>query len=846
MPTSNIEPKPNGINGHMPQPSLADYLSQKMRGASEATSSARQPRAVLTINLTTLESRRALTKNFEIGATGKIEGTGRGEFSNGTATRTQLTGDGPADVLHGLAELLCGLSSRQAIVTTAPPAGANTHKVVTKKELRENPGSIARSSEHFRAAPGPSLLMIDFDTRAYPGSLRSQIEAAGDLSAVLRQVFPGFRDAASLCRNSASTGVWNVATGEQTSDSGQHRYYVVADGLDAADFVERLHKRLIIAGYGFGTVRQSGVVGICSPVDVSASAPERIVYEANAELGDGLAHIANAREPTVSDGGLLDTRALPALSPDEEHDFLAQCENIRHALREEAEAQRAVWIEKRVAERMAKGESEDRARRSLRGAAERHELSGNSIDIVLDDGGTVTPAEILANPGAYHEKTCADPLEPEYGGGRNLAIIYAEGRGRPIIHSQAHGGIQYVLWPDLDAHFTDLEDEPNAADDPQSVFQEQSKAPSGLKFLSIADVLERGLEDAVEPLVDGLLDRGALSVLYGDSNVGKTFVAMSLAFSVACGSPWAGQRTAGLPVVYVAAEGGRGAMRRLHALVCESGRHDAAFHLYPSSVDLLRADADLEPLIAAIRAADGVGLVVIDTLSRALAGGDENSSVDMGKLVRHIDRLRSVTKAHVIIVHHSGKNQAKGARGHSLLRAATDTEIEVTAGQMEVTKQRDMEGAFKRAFRLNRVVLGFDRNDRVVSSCTVAFDAELSQDNAHASSAATRAEEEVLDALRRLHKTSPSARGFSAQEISDSGLLKGSNAETLRTHLRHLAGKNQVEKISRGMWALRAIRDGRGSENASTGSVSTTTPAASPDALSGEHSVHGCYTDIFQ
>lgn len=846
MLLSNIDSELSGVNGHSSGPSLADYLSKRTQAASSATPVPHHEPADIAVTITTLESRRSLTKSFEMGATGRIEKAGRGEFSNGTAARTLLSGPGPAGVLHRLAVLLCGLSSRQAIVTTAPPPGADAYDVVTKRELPENPGAIARSREHFRASPGPSLLMIDFDTRAYPDSLRSQIKSAGNLSSILRQVFPGFREAASLSRSSASSGIRNVATGEQTSESGQHRYYVVTDGLDSTDFVERLHKRLVLAGYGFGIVYESGAVGICSPIDVSASAPERIVYEANAELGDGLVHIANAREPSVSDGGLLDTRALPELTPDEEHAFQAQCEAIRYSLRHEAAAQRAVWIEKRVTERIAKGEPEDRVRRSLAGAVERHELSGCSIDIVLDDGGTVTPAEILANPAAYHEKTCADPLEPEYGGGRNLAIIYTQGHSRPIIHSQAHGGIRYVLMPDADAYFDDLGETACEMGDDPSLFAEQVKADRKIELLSLAEVLARGLDNGADPLVDGLLDQGALSVLYGDSNVGKTFVAMGLAFHVACGSEWAGQKTAGVPVVYVAAEGGRGAMRRLHALVSESGRHDVPFRLLPSSVDLLRADADLEPLISAVKDVEGVGLIVIDTLSRALAGGDENSSVDMGKLVRHIDRLRSETKAHVIIVHHSGKNQAKGARGHSLLRAATDTEIEVTSGQIEVTKQRDMDGTFKRAFRLNRVVLGLDGNDRVVSSCTVAFDNQPSQDARNASNAATRAEEEILEVLRRLHVISPSAHSFSAQEICESGLLRDSNAETVRTHLRHLNGKNQVEKISRGAWALKAIRGGAEAENASTDSISPSASEAAEDILSGKHSVHGGHTDIFQ
>lgn len=227
-----------------------------------------------------------------------------------------------------------------------------------------------------------------------------------------------------------------------------------------------------------------------------------------------------------------------------------------------------------------------------------------------------------------------------------------------------------------------------------------------ITLLSLADVLAQGLDDGPAPLVDGLLDQGALSVLYGDSNVGKTFVTMDLAFSVATGRTWAGQRTTQKPVVYIATEGGRGSHWRLRALVNETGIRDAPFYIYTSGVDLLRADADLEPLIEAVKGVPGAGLVVIDTLSRALAGGDENSSVDMGKLVRNLDKLKERTEAHVMVVHHSGKKAANGARGHSLLRAATDTEIEVAEGRITATKQRDMPVDFERAFILRPQTIG--------------------------------------------------------------------------------------------------------------------------------------------
>ena len=58
------------------------------------------------------------------------------------------------------------------------------------------------------------------------------------------------------------------------------------------------------------------------------------------------------------------------------------------------------------------------------------------------------------------------------------------------------------------------------------------------------------------PLARGWLFQGALSVLYGSSNTGKTFVALSIAGHVATGLPWCGNDVRQGPVLYIAAEGG--------------------------------------------------------------------------------------------------------------------------------------------------------------------------------------------------------------------------------------------------------------------------------------------------
>ena len=69
--------------------------------------------------------------------------------------------------------------------------------------------------------------------------------------------------------------------------------------------------------------------------------------------------------------------------------------------------------------------------------------------------------------------------------------------------------------------------------------------------------------------------------------------------------------------------------------------------------------------------------MVVDTLARAMTG-NENAPEDMGSFVAACGRIREACEGHVLVVHHCGKDAAKGARGHSSLRAATDVELEVT------------------------------------------------------------------------------------------------------------------------------------------------------------------------
>ncbi len=231
--------------------------------------------------------------------------------------------------------------------------------------------------------------------------------------------------------------------------------------------------------------------------------------------------------------------------------------------------------------------------------------------------------------------------------------------------------------------------------------------------------------------VEDLLTDGGMSVLYGDSNTGKTFFASDLAFHVAQGKEWRSKAVERGGVIYLALEGARGIDHRIIAYLKHNEiTENIPFGRVSSTIDLCNSETDATRLIEAItEAADRlsvpVRLIVVDTLSRALAGGNENSPDDMGALVINGDKIRHATGAHVMLIHHTGKNLAAGARGHSLLRAATDTEIEVVAdmtakvSKATVTKQRDMEIIGDYAFTLKTVELGQNDRGKIITSCVV-------------------------------------------------------------------------------------------------------------------------------
>lgn len=223
-------------------------------------------------------------------------------------------------------------------------------------------------------------------------------------------------------------------------------------------------------------------------------------------------------------------------------------------------------------------------------------------------------------------------------------------------------------------------------------------------------------------MVRGVLPAVGIAALYGPSGSGKSFITLDIGAAVAGGAEWFGYRVRPAPVTYVCLEGEDGLGKRVKAWTLHHDRPiPDRLRFITQGFDLLNGD-DVAELAKAINAGGGaVGLVIIDTLNRAAPGADENSSVDMGRLIAASKQLQSLTDGLVLLVHHSGKNASAGLRGHSSLYAALDSAIEVTKAdtrrEWTVAKSKDDVTGETHPFKLQVVPVGKDDDGEEITSC---------------------------------------------------------------------------------------------------------------------------------
>ena len=249
--------------------------------------------------------------------------------------------------------------------------------------------------------------------------------------------------------------------------------------------------------------------------------------------------------------------------------------------------------------------------------------------------------------------------------------------------------------------------------------QAQASNEPRYKLLTSADLA------ALPPLrwlVRGVLPAEGLAALYGISGSGKSFLALDLFAAVAEGRRWFGYRVEARPVVYVCLEGEAGFKLRVQAWEVHTGKKlPDSMRVVLQSFKLIEGQ-DLPELASAILQTAGTGcVVVVDTLNRAAPTADENTSKDMGMILEATKALQGLVGGLVVLVHHSGKDLARGMRGHSSMFAALDASIEVSReGERRawtVAKSKDGQDGITHPFKLEVVGLGQDEYGDPITSC---------------------------------------------------------------------------------------------------------------------------------
>lgn len=294
-----------------------------------------------------------------------------------------------------------------------------------------------------------------------------------------------------------------------------------------------------------------------------------------------------------------------------------------------------------------------------------------------------------------------------------------------------------------------------------------------------------------EYLIKDVLTEGEMSMLLGESQGGKSFLAIDIAMAVARGVEFFGHRVKQGAVIYQAGESATG-VRRKRFPAYKKGHQLTETRL---PLTLLQGPLDLyssdDPTGAFIeeclywgkRSQHPLKLIIIDTFNKATPGANENDGKDMGMVLARCDLIRRRTGAHVMLVHHLNAGGTK-ARGHTSLFANVENVITVRRledahddqgrqiREWKVAKQKDGEDGKVTKFVLRGIEIGVDEDGDKVFSCVV-------DQPGHATGASAPAEDGVsigsnyqpvlralYDAISTKGVPAPSELGLSAGAIA--------------------------------------------------------------------------------
>ena len=357
--------------------------------------------------------------------------------------------------LGTLPDLITSLNSNQALSLCNVNFG--NRNLVSKNQAHQYSDALTRTRKDMPWGEDTALLLIDVDTSEQYNP--SDIE---EVLADIETVLPGFHHAAKVIVPSTSSHL-STKEGHKLTESGNFHIYVIvknsAELPPVKSIRQRLESRFFLSGKGYYAISKAGTLLPRGPLDAAVFSPERLIFEADPILEDGL--VQKRPEAKFIPGGYLDPKvAFAPLSQSDQWESDRKKSKCQEERTPEACEVRRQWEINR-AENLAddKDITLEQAKATVSKMAD-NVVTGDALLHFAGVGGveTVPAHEVIANPAQYDGHYLADPIEPDYGSPGRINTSKAVLNARldfpligPMIWSFAHGGQAYKMCHSLES-----------------------------------------------------------------------------------------------------------------------------------------------------------------------------------------------------------------------------------------------------------------------------------------------------------------------------------------------------------------------------------------------------------
>ncbi len=186
---------------------------------------------------------------------------------------------------------------------------------------------------------------------------------------------------------------------------------------------------------------------------------------------------------------------------------------------------------------------------------------------------------------------------------------------------------------------------------------------------------EMEVEAPISWLIPDLLIAGTTAMLLGKTQSYKSYLALDMALSIASGIDYHGRPVVQGPVVYAGLEGMRsirGSRRRNWKLGRGvTGKIENFFTVRAPLFALPEEVQEFGEQVA--KRCAKPALIVIDTLAKSALGLNIMDHADASRIVKMCESLAEGLGCTVLVLHHIGKDDSKGAMGSAAFHAGFDT-----------------------------------------------------------------------------------------------------------------------------------------------------------------------------